>query len=65
MSYSTYTDDELRRELAAQPYNVVALIEAAERFCNAARREELRQSDYDEGYQDGREAGYREVGGDD
>lgn len=62
MRYATYTNEELRRVLNADPKDAAAIVEAAERFARGASDDEIEsaraiawQEGYDEGYSDGEE----------
>lgn len=62
--YETYTDEELRRVLAASEFDSEAIVEAANRFVkNEVSNEEIedaRKAGYDEGYDEGYAEGERE-----
>lgn len=66
MNYNSWTDEELRRALNADPESTDAIIEAAERFRKATHEatdtdlENARKEGYDEGYDDGYAEGERE-----
>jgi flagellar biosynthesis/type III secretory pathway protein FliH len=65
MNYGSWNDEELRRALNADPDDVDAIIEAAERFRaeEVFTVEELETAEQDareEGYRDGYEEGYEE-----
>lgn len=56
MSYTTYTNEELRRLLQASPNDAAAIVEAADRFARGAdddKLESARDSAWQEGYAEG------------
>lgn len=55
MSYATYSDEELRRVLVADPKDAAAIVEAADRYCRVSKTE------LDVAYDDGYDAGHEDA----
>lgn len=59
MSYATYSNEELRRVLVADPKDAAAIVEAVDRFARGATDDEI-ESARDIAWQDGYDEGYSE-----